>query len=169
MDRIEQSSGAGEEEQQRIRDLVEKAAYLGFNLNKLLGEGWEDQLENVENEDFQGTRTESGPDRHISSVKLKDGRMVEMMSAKVKSGNPFEHMEHLGGADFRKAEGWLYTFDPSKNTVTIISPDGKTMEVEGTKEDFDAQMEEFRKVYANVHRSIASFGGSPEKQKEGGE
>lgn len=168
MNKMERSPRGGEEKKNEDFQevLKEVRSFFWFNLNQLFGEGWQEQVEDVENEDFQGALTESGPDRHVISIKLKDGRIVKMMSARVKSGNPFEHMEYLGGADFRKTESWLYAYDPKGDRVTIISPDGVQTEVKGSREDFDAQMKNFRDIYANEEQAIAAFGESIEKKQE---
>ncbi len=144
----------------------EKVRGLGFDLNEVLGSGWEDEVDGVENEDFQGVLSEAGPDRHICKVVLKDGRKVEIMSASVKSGNPFENMSHLGGGDFRRAEAWLYLHNPKTNEVLVISPDGKRTEFEGSAEQFAEQMETFEAYYANVDVSIAAFGGGSKEEEK---
>lgn len=147
-----------------------KVRTFGFDLQPLVGENWHDQVQDVSNEDYQGSLTESGPDRHISSIQFKDGKKVAILSAKVMSGNPFEHMEQIGGGDLRNTESWLYIFHPDKQIATIVSPDGNRQEIKCTEQIFDNEVEKLRRVYRDEGRAITSFKSPPpipKKERKG--
>ena len=161
MHKIEKEPVSGQEkkeEELKVRD-------FGFNLEELLGKDWKGEVEKVDNRDYYSALAVKKEDRHITSVKLKDGREVIMMSGKV-TGFPLDQMELCGGGDFRLTESWLYAYNPKEKKVTIIFPDGQQTEIEASKEDFDKQMAKFSSIYQDGGPPIKPSGRSSIEKQE---